>query len=1028
MYSWGSAINGELGQGGVEDVNITTPTKIKFNNVKTCSISVGGRHTLMLTESGELYSCGSNDFGQLGREGSQTRLEQVTSLSEYTVKQISSGANHSLAVDQWGSTFSWGSDECGQLGHNQGAQALRVPRLIKALGTIKVSRVSCGMYHSAVLTAGGQLYTWGSNSKGQLGLGAEASRVFSPTLVETLAGVPLAGVVCGGNHTLVVSVSGALFSFGSNSHGQLGLGDTEDKFLPTQVRTLRYQSIGAGGLAAGSEHSVALTADGGVFTWGSSRYGQLGHGSNNTENQPKKILELMGTRVTQVSAGDRHTLALVPARNKLYAFGVAGSGQLGRGPDITQNANVPQIVAGDVIGRISLISAGGNSSWLSVGPKEYSQLDTLPALRLLDRPLLDSLAAVKQDDMLEPDLMEEIELVFSSLSCINGSLLLPSHHGCKGSNCGLDFSGWKEAFSIIKNCKNDTVPSLVMSGLLSVLGQLKASPPDVEALRYYLVLPMHECMSDPANAKEFQIPYADAVLGLQKNAIKVVEKWIGNSPQDQFKHLIDCYKQVLIPFLKRLKSDPGFEPQYSRDMMVALVFLTFLTRVNEESGSPVNIDYFYIPKLDDYCDLKVSYCDWKVARMRGEDTTTGFYICNFPFLFDPIAKEVVLMADQEFSQRIAQQNAVQDAMFQMMTSGQGLINPFLQISVSRENIVHDTIAQLEFISYESQANFKKPLRISFRGEEAEDEGGVTKEFFLLLMKEILNPDYGMFKEYDETNTIWFNPSSFETSEWFTMIGIVCGLAIYNFTIINLPFPLALYKKLLDVSTEELSDLAELTPTTAKSLQGLLDYPEKDVEDVFGLSFSINESYFGEVVTKPLKQGGENINVTSTNKGEYVSLYVDYLLNKSCSAQFSAFKAGFLKVLNKQVLHLFQAKELMALVIGNENYNWPQFQQNCEYKEGYDKNHQTVQFFWQTFRELSEDDKRKFLLFLTGSDRIPVRGMESVKMTIQRTSDVNFLPVAHTCFNLLDLPEYTTKEKLKFKLLQAIQQTKGFGLV
>ena len=69
------------------------------------------------------------------------------------------------------------------------------------------------------------------------------------------------------------------------------------------------------------------------------------------------------------------------------------------------------------------------------------------------------------------------------------------------------------------------------------------------------------------------------------------------------------------------------------------------------------------------------------------------------------------------------------------------------------------------------------------------------------MKEILNPDYGMFKEYEETNTVWFNPASFETSEYFTMIGIVCGLAIYNFTIINLPFPLALYKKLLEEKTE-----------------------------------------------------------------------------------------------------------------------------------------------------------------------------------------------------------------------------------
>ena len=81
-----------------------------------------------------------------------------------------------------------------------------------------------------------------------------------------------------------------------------------------------------------------------------------------------------------------------------------------------------------------------------------------------------------------------------------------------------------------------------------------------------------------------------------------------------------------------------------------------------------------------------------------------------------------------------------------------------------------------------------------------------------------------------------------------------------------------------------------------------------------------------------------------------------------------------------------------------------------------------------YRELSEEDKRMFLLFLTGSDRIPARGMESVHITIQRTGDPNCLPVAHTCFNLLDLPEYETREKLKFKLRQAILETKGFGIV
>ena len=300
---------------------------------------------MMLTDGGEVFTYGSNDFGQLGREGSQTRYELVTGLSQYSITGAVSGANHCLAVDQWGSVFSWGSDESGQLGHNMGTNVLRVPRLVKTLATMKVTAVAAGMYHSCALTAAGQLYTWGNNSKGQLGLGRNNDMVFSPTLVESLAGVPLAGVAAGGNHTLVITRSGAVFAFRSNNHGQLGLGDTTDRMWPTQVSTLRNLRVLAGGVVAGLEHTVALTHDGGVFSWGSARCGQLGRGGCNNETQPRKIMELMGTTVSMVAAGDRHTLAYLPSRGKLYSWGVGGSGQLGRG-ELTQNSCLPQIVPG----------------------------------------------------------------------------------------------------------------------------------------------------------------------------------------------------------------------------------------------------------------------------------------------------------------------------------------------------------------------------------------------------------------------------------------------------------------------------------------------------------------------------------------------------------------------------------------------------------------------------------------------------------------------------------------------------------
>merc|ERR1719433_2228067 len=128
----------------------------------------------------------------------------------------------------------------------------------------------------------------------------------------------------------------------------------------------------------------------------------------------------------------------------------------------------------------------------------------------------------------------------------------------------------------------------------------------------------------------------------------------------------------------------------------------------------------------------------------------------------------------------------------MMITGQMPQIPYLAMIVSRKNIVQEAITQLQLATAE---DLKKPLRVKFEDEEAEDAGGVTKEFFMLLIKEILNPDYGMFKEYEESNGMWFNAMTFEDNSYYYLIGILYGLAIYNFTIINVPFPLVLYAKL-----------------------------------------------------------------------------------------------------------------------------------------------------------------------------------------------------------------------------------------
>ena len=126
--------------------------------------------------------------------------------------------------------------------------------------------------------------------------------------------------------------------------------------------------------------------------------------------------------------------------------------------------------------------------------------------------------------------------------------------------------------------------------------------------------------------------------------------------------------------------------------------------------------------------------------------------------------------------------------------------------------------------------------------------------------------------------------------------------------------------------------------------------------------------------------------------------------------------------------LFHPRELEFLLRGSPNYHFDQLEKVVEYRNGYSATHPVIINFWRVFNSFSTDLKRKFLLFLTGSDRVPLAGLSSLRFTIQRTGDPNALPASHTCFNILDLPDYPDLETLQSKLVYAITNTEGFGLV
>ncbi|KAL7036552.1 hypothetical protein ACKWTF_008846 [Chironomus riparius] len=1042
LYVWGSDVNNELGLSSDDIESYNTPQRMQWEeseNLKQAAL--GGQHTLLLTNSGKVFSCGDNEFGQLGitrQESSRKRPQLIEALENYNITQICCGFQHSAAINEWGQIFVWGLNTLGQCGYsdnNTSVDFLQTPKIVKSLATKHIVQIACGQFHTLALTNAGELYSFGSNSYGQCGLGYETEKVTMPTLVKSLLGIPIAMVICGANHSFVISKSGSIFGFGKNLFGQLGLADTVNKPFPTPLRTLRAQNVRY--ISCGDDFSVFLTLDGGVFSCGSSAFGQLGHGSYGNELLPKKVLELMGSTVNQIACGRRHTLTLLPSRKKVYAFGLAANGQLGSGN--YNKSCIPQIVNGPWLSEVGIspdselgiksIYAGGDHCLVSLAAaSSFSEVDFRlhPSERQIWQltPEL-AIECAKSDESVDMEVLTAVEVIFKSLACFNASFLLENngHLCCTSKHHGVDLKIAELAFEHIRKIEHESLKHLIWESITSdLLNSLSANPPDVETLRIYLTLPLYHEFVNSKHYAKLHTPFCKTILSLEQVPRKVITGWYALTSCDYFERLVDIFKDVVKYFIHFDTSKvvgQGKQVQFENNFFIALNMLSLLFHTNhQQRKEKVPYDLFHVQEITDVFEIRQDYFSW-----CADPNQNSFYLCNYPFLFDANAKHVLLQTDQALQMHAAMQYAANQSIFSIF-GAVPMQNVYSILNVSRENIVEDTIGELQRFT---SADLKKPMKVKFVGEEAEDTGGVRKEFFMLLLKDVLDTKYGMFEYYEESRCLWFSENPFEGESTYQLVGILCGLAIYNFTIINLTFPLALYKKLLN-ETPEFDDMKELSPMLWKSMQSLLDYQNDDVEDVFCLSFEITRNIFGETKTIELKENGSNIPVTQANKKEYIDLYVDYIFNKSVEKQFRGFYDGFMKVCGGRVMKLFKPHELMAAIVGNEDYNWEEFEQYAEYKNGYTANDPTIRYFWEVFHELSPEDKKKFLLFLTGSDRIPIQGMKGIKIYIQPVQDDHCLPVAHVCASLMDLPRYSSKGKMKYKLLQAIQQTQGFSLI
>jgi alpha-tubulin suppressor-like RCC1 family protein len=268
-----------------------------------------------------------------------------------------------IVVDTTGMLYGWGYNGLGTLGNGAPGDTQRTPAAVVMTGVLSgksIVALSGGTYHMLALDSAGRVYAWGSNHFGQLGNGTTVDSNV-PVAVDTLgalAGKRIIAIAAGWDHSLALSADGAVFAWGSNGSGQLGDGTTVNSDVPVAVRTdgaLSGKTVTA--ISAGGYHSLALTSEGTVYAWGLNDVGTLGDGSLTSSSLPVRVYsdgEMSGAFITAVSGGGWYSLAL-SSEGVVYAW---GNGQwVGRLYAV--NSPVPIAVRNALVGKtITAIAAG----------------------------------------------------------------------------------------------------------------------------------------------------------------------------------------------------------------------------------------------------------------------------------------------------------------------------------------------------------------------------------------------------------------------------------------------------------------------------------------------------------------------------------------------------------------------------------------------------------------------------------------------------------------------------------------------
>lgn len=343
FYCWGRNAEGQVGNNTTGDP-YTAPELIRMppGVGQFYSMDGGWNHTCGLDPNGVGYCWGDNAEGQLGTNTTiaRPRPAPIRMPAGTAFFEVSGGQwNHTCAVANTGMIYCWGDNTYRQLGTTNANDRLQptAVRLTAATAGATFTRVAGGFFHTCALAAGGDAYCWGMNDTGRLGVGTNLATRPYPLRVKMPVDVGFYDIAAGRDHTCALSTGGVAYCWGSNLNGQVGNNNQNGLDYPTPRRVRMPNGVTFTDLTAGWDHTCALGNDSKVYCWGNNLSGGLGVGDNNPRFLPRPVLGALA--FTKVTARYNHTCGI--AGGNMYCWGSNTNGELGTGDQFNKLVPTP---------------------------------------------------------------------------------------------------------------------------------------------------------------------------------------------------------------------------------------------------------------------------------------------------------------------------------------------------------------------------------------------------------------------------------------------------------------------------------------------------------------------------------------------------------------------------------------------------------------------------------------------------------------------------------------------------------------